>query len=57
MSRKTKFGTLSLKFGLNTFKTCKIVKKRTLNAIITGLPQATELQQSSHEILDYMAQL
>ena len=57
MSRKTKFGTLSLNLGINTFKTCIIVKKWTLDAIITGLPQATELQQSLHEILDYMAQL
>ena len=45
------------KSGLNTFKTCKIVKKWTLDAIIKGLPQARELQQSSYETLDYMAQL
>ena len=28
MSMKTEFGILSLKSGLNTFKTCKIVKKK-----------------------------
>ena len=39
--------------GLNTLKPCKMVKIWTLNGIITGLPQATELEQSSHEILDY----
>ena len=60
MNTKTKFGTLTLNFGetwLKHFKTCKMVKIWTLNGIITGLPQATELEQSSHEILDYMAQL
>ena len=57
MSMITKFGTLSLKSGLNTFLTCKIVKKWTLDPTIPGIPQATELEQSSHEILDYMAQL
>ena len=60
MSTKTKFGTLTLnleKPGLNTLKPCKMVKIWTLNGIITGLPQATELEQSSHEIMDYMAQL
>ena len=51
MSAKTKFGTLTLNFvGLNT------LKPLALNRIITGLPQL-ELEQSSHEILDYMAQL
>ena len=34
-----------------------MVKIWTLNKIIMGLPQAMELEQSSHEILDYMAQL
>ena len=29
-----------------------MVKIWTLNGIIMGLPQATELEQSSHEILD-----
>ena len=62
MSTKTKFGTLTLNFGenlhgLNTLKPCKMVKIWTLNGIITGLPPAMELEQSSHEILDYMAQL
>ena len=57
MSMKTKFGTLSLNFGLNTFKTCKIVKKWTLDPTIPGIPQATELEQSSHGTLTYVAQL
>ena len=43
--------------GLNTLKPCKMVKIWTLNGVITGLPQAKELEQSSHEIQDYMAQL
>ena len=41
-----------------TFSKCsKMVKFWTLNGIIRSLLQATELEQSSQETLDYMAYL
>ena len=47
MSMKTKFGTLSLEFGkksgLNTFKTCKIVKKWTLDGFTSSYGVGTKL--------------
>ena len=45
------------KYGLNIYKSSKMVKFWTLNGIIRSLLQATELEQSLQETLDYMAYL